>query len=245
MADPAVAGSGVLARFLAFAVLFVACGVVTVYAALNDRAGTLSVGIWRYVVVAMGTGMAYAVAGGYELLGAAALAATTVTGVRQVLQLFFVVLVSLSMRELYYGLPYRDPGETAITHGQARMLEAAFMGIAFVEFTVVIAIGQTAAVRAVQAVASAAFAAYGISFAAGTRAEAMAGGTVVDGLLVRFIAVLTCLGAVGVLEGATLLGVSPALAAAATTVFVVVSATFLLALGIRLKANVDAVSGAP
>ena len=244
MADPAVAGSGVLARFLAFAVLFVACGVVTVYAALNDRAGTLSVGIWRYVVVAMGAGMAYAVAGGYELLGVAAVAATTVTGVRHVLQLFFIVLVSLSMRELYYGLPYRDPGTTVIAHGRARLLEAAFMGIALVEFAVVIAIGQTAAVRAVLAVASAAFAAYGISFAAGTRAAAMAGGTVVDGLLVRFIAVLTCLGAVGVLEGATLLGVSPALAAAATTVFVVVSATFLLALGIRLKANVDAVSGA-
>ena len=243
MADPAVAGSGVLARFLAFVVLFVACGVATVYAALNDRAGTLSVGIWRYVVVAMGTGMAYAVAGGDELLGVASVAATTVTGIRQVLQLFFIVLISLSMRELYYRLPYHDSGSTAITHGQARLLEAAFMGIAFVEFAVVIAIGLTAAVQAVQAVASVAFAAYGVSFAAGTRAEAMAGGTVVDGLLVRFISVLTCLGAAGVLEGTTLLGVPPALAAGATTVFIAMSATFLLALGVRLKANVDAVSG--
>ena len=244
MADPAVAGSGVLVRFLAFAVLFVACGFATVYAALSDRAGTLSIGIWRYVVVAMGTGMAYAVAGGYELVGTAAAVTTTVTGVRQVLQLFFIILISLSMRELYYGIPYRDPGSTAIPHNRARLLEAAFMGIASVEFAVVIAIGQTATIRAVQAAASAAFAVYGISFAAGTRAEAMAGGTVVDGLLVRFIVVLTCLGTAGLLEGATLLGVPPALAAGATTVFIIMAATFLLALGVRLKANVDAVSGA-
>ncbi|CCQ35340.1 uncharacterized protein Nmlp_1130 [Natronomonas moolapensis 8.8.11] len=243
MADPAIAGSGVLARFLAFVVLLVACGVATVYAALSERAGTLSVGIWRYVVIAMGAGMAYAVAGGYELLGVATVAGTAVTAIRQVLQLFFIILLSLSMRELYYRLPYRDPGSTAIPHGRARLLEAAFMGIAFVEFVVVIAIGLTTAVRAVQAVASVAFAAYGVSFAAGTRAEAMAGGTVVDGLLVRFISVLTCLGAAGVLEGTTLLGVPPALAAGATTVFIVMSATFLLALGVRLKANVDAVSG--
>ena len=236
MVDPSVAGSGVLARFLAFVVLFVACGIAMAYAGLNDRAGTLSVGIWRYVVVAMGIGMAYAVAGGYELLGAGA----AITGVRQVLQLFFIIVISLSMRELYYRLPYHDPGSTLVSHGRARLLETAFMGIAVVEFAVVIAIGLSAAVLAVQAVASVAFAAYGISFAAGTRAEAMAGGTVVDGMLVRFIAVLTCLGGAGLLEGGTLVGVPPALAAGATTVFIAMAATFLVVLAIRLKANVDA-----
>jgi len=242
MADPSIAGSGVLTRFLALVVLFVACGITVAYAALNDRVGTLSIDIWRYIVLAMGTGMVYAVVGGYELLGTDAVAATTVTGVRQVLQLFFIILLSLSMRELYYRLPYHDPDSTPISHGRARLLEAVFMGVVVVEFAVVIAIGLTAAVQAVQAVASVAFAAYGISFAAGTRATAMAGGTVVDGLLVRFIAVLTCLGAAGLLEGGTLLGVPPALAAGAATVFIVMSATFLLAVAIRLKATFDAAS---
>lgn len=240
MVDPAVAGSGVLARFLAFVVLFVACGVATVYAGLNDRAGTLSVDIWRYIVVAMGTGMAYAVAGSYELLGVGAVPAATVTGVRQVLQLFFIVLISLSMRELYYRLPHHEPGSTPVSHGRVRLLEAGFIGIAVIEFAVVIAIGLSAAVLAVQAVASVAFAAYGISFAAGTRAEAMAGGTVVDGMLVRFIAVLTCLGGAGLLEGGTLVGVPQPLAAGAMTVFIIMAATFLIVLAIRLKANVDA-----
>ena len=242
MAEPTVVGSGVLARFLAFVVLFVACGVTTVYAALNDRRGTLSVEIWRYVVVAMGIGMVYAVFGGYELLGSTPLSDAALTGLRQVSQLFFIILLSLSMRELYYRLPYRDADSNAtlLSHGRARLLEAAFMGIVFVEFVVVISIGLTVAVQAIQAVASVAFAAYGISFAAGTRAEAMAGGTVVDSLLVRFIAVLTCLGAAGALDGGALVGLPPTLVAGAVTVFLVMSAAFLITLALRLRANVEA-----
>lgn len=239
MVESAIAESGVLTRFLAFAVLFVACAFTIVYAGLNDRAGTLSVEIWRYVVVAMGVGMAYALLGSYELLGSVVPSETAITAIRQVFQLFFIILLSLSMRELYYRLPYRDVGSTPISHGRARLLEAIFMGIVFVEFAVVIAIGLTAAVQAVQAVASVAFAAYGISFAAGIRADSMASGTVIDSLLVRFIAVLTCLGAAGLLEGGTLLGLPAELAAAAVTIFIVMSATFLVALAIRLKANVD------
>jgi len=240
MAEPAAVGSGVLTRFLAFVVLFVACGITVVYAWSNDRTGTLSVEIWRYVVVAMAVGMAYAVAGSYELLGVAGVEATAVTAARQVFQLFFIILLSLSMRELYYRLPYCDADGSGLSHGRARLLEAAFMGVAFVEFAVVIAIGLTAAVQALQAVASVAFAAYGISFAAGTRAEAMAGGTVIDSLLVRFIAVLTCLGAAGLLEGGTLVGLPPDLVAGAATVFIVMAASFLIAVAIRLKANVAA-----
>lgn len=238
----AIAASGVLTRFLAFVILFVACATTTIYAVLNDRRGTFSIEIWRYVVVAMGAGMVYAVVGGYELLGTTALAEATIVGIRQVFQLFFLILISLSMRELYYRLPYRDAESTRLSHGRARLLEAVFMGIIFVEFAVVISFGLTAAVQAIQAVASIAFAAYGISFAAGTRAEAMASGTVIDSLLVRFIAVLTCLGAAGALEGGVLLGLPPSLAEGAATVFIIMSATFLLTLAIRLKANVETVS---
>jgi len=234
-----VVGSGALTRFLAFVLLFVACAITTVYAGLNDRNGTLSVAIWRYVVVAMGAGMGYSIAGGYELLGSTALDAAIVTGIRQVLGLFFIILLSLSMRELYYRLPYRQADETLLSHGRARLLEAMFMGIVFVEFAIVIAIGLTTTVQAIQSVASVAFAGYGISFAAGTRAASMVGGTVIDSLLVRFIAVLTCLGAAGLLEGGTLVGVPAELAASATTVFIVMAATFLIALAIRLKANVE------
>jgi hypothetical protein len=242
MVESTIAGSGVLTRFLAFVVLFVACGITTVYAALNDRRGTLSIEIWRYVVVAMGTGMVYAVVGGYELLGSTALSAATLAGTRQVFQLFFIILISLSMRELYYRLPYRDSESALLSHGRARLLEVAFMAIVFIEFVVVISIGLTVAVQAIQAVASLAFAGYGISFAAGTRAGAMASGTVIDSLLVRFIAVLTCLGAAGVLEGSALLGLPSSLVAGAATVFIIMAATFLLTLALRLKANVETVS---
>lgn len=239
MADPAIVDSGVLTRFLALSVLFAACGITTVYAWLNDRSGTLSVEIWRYVVVAMGVGMVYAVVGAYELVGPAAISTVTITAIRQVFQLFFIILLSLSMRELYYRLPYRDVGSTPITHGRARLLESVFMGVIFVEFAVVIAIGLTVAVQIIQAVASVAFAVYGISFAAGIRADTMASGTVIDSLLVRFIAVLTCLGAAGVLESGTLFGLPAELTAGAVTVFLVMSSTFLVALAIRLKSNVD------
>ncbi len=239
MAETAIAESGLLTRFLALVVLFVAATVTMVYAALNDRHGTLSVEIWRYVVLAMGAGMAYAVVGGYELVGTDAVSGATLTGLRQVFGLFFIVLLSLSMRELYYGIPYREADSTLLSHGRARLFEAAFMGIVFVEFVVVISFGLTVAVQAVQAVASVAFAAYGISFAAGTRAQAMASGTVIDSLLARFIAVLTCLGAAGALDGGALVGLPPTLVASAVTVFILMSAAFLLTLALRLKANVE------
>ncbi len=239
MVEPTIAGSGVLTRFLAFVVFFLACAMTTLYAALNDRHGTLSIEIWRYIVVAMGAGMAYAVVGSYELLISSDFTGATLTGLRQVLQLFVIILLSLSMRELYYGLPYRNAEAGWFSHGQARVIETGFMGIVFIEFVVVLSIGLTVAVQAVQAVASVAFAAYGISFAFGTRAEAMASGTVIDSLLVRFIAVLTCLGAAGALDGGALLGLPPTLVAGATTVFIVMSGTFLLTLSLRLKANVN------
>ncbi len=243
MTELGVAESGVLTRFLAFVLLFVACGITIVYAGLNDRRGTLSVEIWRYVVLAMGTGMVYAIVGGYELLGTAGVSEAAVTGLRQVFQLFFIILISLSMRELYYRLPYREADSTLLSHGRARLLEAGFMGIVFVEFAVVIAIGLTVAVQAIQSIASVAFAIYGISFAAGTRAEAMAGGTVIDSLLVRFIAVLTCLGAAGLLDGGALLGLPPTLVSSAATVFLIMAATFLLTVALRLKANVEMTVG--
>lgn len=242
MVESTIVGSGVLTRFLAFVLLFVACGIMTVYAGLNDRRGTLSIEIWRYVVVAMGTGMVYALVGGYELVGTSTLPEATLAGIRQVFQLFFIILISLSMRELYYRLPYRDPKSTLLSHARARLLEVLFLAIVFVEFAVVIAFGLTVAVQAIQAVASLAFASYGISFAAGTRAEAMASGTVIDSMLVRFIAVLTCLGAAGVLEGLALLGVPQSVVAGAATVFLIMAATFLLTLALRLKANVDAMT---
>lgn len=242
MSEPSVVGSGVLTRFLSLVVLFVACGITTIYAALNDRRGTLSIAIWRYVVVAMGAGMIYTVVGGVELFAPTAVSDATLTGIRRVFQLFFIILLSLSMRELYYRLPYNDAGKTPVSHGQARLLEAVFMGVVFVEFAVIIAIGLTEAIQAVQALASVAFAAYGISFAAGMRAEAMTSGTVIDSMLVRFIAVLTCLGAAGALDGGTLVGLPPTLVAGAVTVFIIMSATFLLALAIRLKANVETMS---
>lgn len=239
--DPLVGGTELVTRFIGYILLCCACGTAGIYAFENGRRGTLGVEIWRYVILAMAVGMGYALFGSIETLGADA-AGTTVTAIRLVLQLFFIVLLSLSMRELYYQLPYGTTDSDAVGLGSARFIEAGFMAAILVQFAVVIAVGLVDAVTAIQSLGAVAFAAYGVSFAARIRADTLASGTVVDVTLLHVIAVLTCLGTVGFLEGASLVGVPPTIVDSAVTVFIVMSATFLIALTIRLKQNADSMA---
>lgn len=232
-----VVDAGTLVRFIAYVQVAAACGFTLFYAAKNGRSGTLGVEIWRYVILAMVAGVGYAVAGSAELFGVGG--ATTVLAARWVLQLFVIVLLSLAMRELFYERPYRDAAGAPVSLGTARGMEAAFMAVAVAEFGVVIAVGLLDVVLAVGALGSAAFATYGVSFAASIRSETLSSGTVVDTMLLQFIAVLTCLGMVGLVEGARLLAVPPVVVDSAVSVFLVMAATFLITLAVRLKGNVD------
>lgn len=242
MTGPPVLESGTLTRFVAFVLLALACATTAFYAFRNDRAGTLGAEIWRYVLLAMVAGVGYATVGGAEALGVGGIGGETLTALRRVFQLFCIVLLSLAMRELYYELPHRAAEGAPVSLGTARLLEAGFMAVALAEFGVAILVGLDGPVQVVQSLGSVAFACYGISFAFRVRADTLSSGTVVDVMLLHVIAVLTCLGAVGLLEGGTLVGVPPVVVTTTASVFVVMSATFLITLSIRLKANADRMS---
>lgn len=241
MTEPLVLESGSLTRFVAFVLLGLAAGTTAFYAARNGRRGTLGAEIWRYVLLAMAAGIAYATAGGAEALDVG-METETLTALRRVFQLFCIVLLSLAMRELYYELPHRAAEGAPVSLGTARLLEAGFMAVALAEFGVAILVGLDVVVQVVQSLGSVAFALYGISFAARVRADTLSSGTVLDVLLLHVIAVLTCLGAVGLLEGGTLVGVPSVVVTTTASVFVVMSATFLITLAIRLKGNADRMS---
>lgn len=231
-----------LTRFVAFVLLALACVTTAHYAVRNDRQGTLVAEIWRYVLLAMAAGFGYATVGAAEVLGVGGVEFATLTALRRVFQLFCIVLLSLAMRELYYELPHRAAEAAPVSLGTARLLEAGFMAVALAEFGVAILVGLDGPVQVVQSVGSVAFALYGVSFALRIRSDTLSSGTVVDVVLLHVIAVLTCLGAVGLLEGGTLVGVPPVVATTTASVFVVMSATFLITLAIRLKGNADRMS---
>lgn len=230
-------GSGELTRFVAYAAFFVAATVTTYYAVENRRRGVLGVEIWRYVILAMLVAVADTVVGGLETVTDSP--PRTAVAFRLVLGLFFIVLLSLAMRELYYQLPHRAAEEPPVSLSTARLVEAGFMFVLLVEFAVVISFGLVDAVLFVQSLGSLAFAVYGISFAVQIRSDTMSSGTVVDVMLVHVIAVLTCFGAVGLLQGGALVGVPPVVVESVTSVFLVMAATFLMTLAVRLKQNAD------
>lgn len=247
MSDPAALDPGdaeALLRFVAHALLFAACAAAAAYSLANARLETIESAMWRYVVLATLSGCAYAAAAVGEVAAvAAALEAdpATVRAVRHVCQLFFVVLLALSMRELYYESPRRGTGEGVLSRSTLGRLEAAFAVVALGEFAAAIALGIVDAVGYVQLAGSVAFTLYGVSFALRVRADAATTGTVLDTVLTYTIAVLLCSGTAAAAEAGYLLSVPPATVETVASVLTVMSASFLIALTIRLKRNVSMV----
>ncbi len=236
-------GVDALTRFVAHVLLVAACTGVSIYTVLNIRARTVQSSMWRYLFLSGVVGVGYGLLAIVETVaagGAIASNPVTVGAFRRVSQLFFIVFLALAMRELYYESPHEsDELLASLSPRTIRLLEAGFLTVIMIEFVVVILLGFVTVARVVQLAASVAFTAYGVSFALPIKSAAMTSRTVLDTMVTYVIAVMITAGAASAIEIGYVVGIPPAAVESTAVVLTVMTGTFLVALTIRLKQNVD------
>lgn len=237
---PAAAGSGVT-RFVAAVLVFVACLGTAWYALANARHETHDTLVWRYVALSTTVGSAYAALQIAELVVPDA--GALIRAFRLLAQLFFVIFLALSLRELYYAQPTTSDEGELVSLSTARRIETGFMLLAVVQFPVVVLLGPVGVSRAILGLAAVAFTVYGVSFGQAIRARRLTHGTVLDVTVTYTIAVLLCVGAVTITESAVVIAAPRAAVDGAVNVLLVMVGSFLISLIIRLKRSADAAGG--
>ena len=230
-------GGGVT-RFVAAVLVMAACLGTTRYALVNARRAPLDTLVWRYVALSTAVGSAFA---GLLLVETViADVGTLVQAFRLLAQLFFAVFLALSLRELYYAQPATSTDADRLSLPTARRIETGFMLLALVQFPIVVWVGPTAVAQVILALAAAGFTVYGVSFGQAIRARRVTRGTVLDATVTYVIAVLLCVGAVSIMEGAAVTPIPRPAVVGAVNVLLVMTGAFLISLVIRLKRSVDA-----
>lgn len=240
---PATVSSGTgVTRFVAAVLVLTACLGTARYALVTARHEPHDTLVWRYVALSTTVGAVFA---GLLLVETVTpTVGTVVVAFRLLAQLFFVAFLALSLRELYYAQPATSTESDRISLSAARRIETGFMLLALVQFPVVVWVGPTAVAQVILALAAGAFTVYGASFGQAIRARRLTRGTVLDATVTYTIAVLLCVGALSVVEGAVLAPIPQAAVSGAVNVLLVMVGTFLISLIIRLKRSADATGGA-
>lgn len=239
-ATPVASGTGVI-RFVAAVLVLGACLGTTWYALVTARHEPHDSLLWRYVALSTAVGGVFSALPLVETVSRSV--ATIVVAFRLLAQLFFTVFLALSLRELYYAQPAASAENDRISLSTARRIETGFILLALVQFPIVVRVGPTVIAQVILALAAGALSIYGISFGQAIRARRLTRGTVLDATVTYTIAVLLCVGAVSIMEGAVVAPIPQPAVRGAVNVLLVMIATFMISLIIRLKQNADAVSG--
>lgn len=229
---------GSVTRFVAAVLVVAACLGTTWYALVNARQAPLDTLVWRYVALSAAVGCVFA--GLLIIETVLTTVGTLVQAFRLLTQLFFAIFLALSLRELYYAQPATSSDDDRLSLSTARRIETGFMILALVQFPIVVWIGLTAVAQVILALAAGAFTVYGVSFGQAIRARRVTRGTVLDATVTYVIAVLLCVGAVSVMEGAIVTPIPQPAIVGAVNVLLVMTGSFLISLVIRLKRSVDA-----
>lgn len=239
-ATPAASGTGVT-RFVAAVLVLAACFGTTWYALVTARHEPHNTLVWRYVALSTAVGGVFSALLLVETIAPGV--GTVVVAFRLLAQLFFAVFLALSLRELYYAQPATSAEGDRISLSTARRIETGFMLLALIQFPIVVWIGPTVIAQVILALAAGAFTIYGVSFGQAIRARRLTRGTVLDATVTYTIAVLLCVGAVSMIEGAVIVSIPQPAVGGAVNVLLVMIGTFLISLIIRLKRSADAAGG--
>lgn len=229
---------GSVTRFVAAVLVAAACLGTTWYALVTARQEPLDTLVWRYVALSAAVGSVFACLLIIETVSAAV--GPLAQAFRLLAQLFFAVFLALSLRELYYAQPATSSDDDRLSLSTARRIETGFMLLALIQFPIVVWLGPTAVAQVILALAAGAFMVYGVSFGQAIRARRVTRGTVLDATVTYVIAVLLCVGAVSVIEGAVVTPIPQPAIVGAVNVLLVMTGSFLISLVIRLKRSVDA-----
>jgi len=226
--------------FIAFSLMAVLGVRFSLYAYWNLDATDLEAqtALWEYLLL---VGLAAAL---YGLLGTVETAtavtqpeSVVVTPYRDGVLLAFLLLLSLTMREIYYNHALSN-AETADPFRQRRTVEMSF---ALVVTTTVFGsglLGASTVITILEGVAAVAIAAYGLTYGRRQLTRSSVQGTMIDSLLRHLLPVVTFTVLVLVVDLTVPIGLSEAVARHIQVVFVIMAATALMTSTIKLRQNV-------
>ena len=225
--------------FIAFSLMAVLGVRFGLYAYLNRRA----VGIesqellWTYLTAVGATAALYGLLGVVEAATAVTRPTAIATPFRDGVLLGFLLLVSLTMREVWANATASPDGGAAAT-GRHRAIDAGFAVGATGAVVTAAVVGSGVASTLVEGVGALVVAGYGLTYGGRQLGDAAVQGTMIDSLL-RHLLPVTAFGLlVLVVDLATLVGLDVAIVRHVQVVFVIMTATALMTATIKLRQNV-------
>jgi hypothetical protein len=203
------------------------------YAARNRRASVATGGdvLWEYLLA---VGVVTTV---YGLVGVLEIVTSVRATFKQGLMLAVVLLLALSVREVYYNGALSADAEGRGEFRGRRPLELGFVGVVGVVIFGIGVFGLERALLALQGVGAVVFAGYGFRFGVRQTAAALVQGTMIDSLLRHLLPVLAFAALVPAVDLATVAGLPRAVVMHLQVVFVIMTATALMTATIKLRQN--------
>ncbi|QLH80098.1 hypothetical protein [Halosimplex pelagicum] len=218
--------------FIGLVLLTVIAARFGAYAYLNMRATGVDAQrvLWEYLLYVGGVAALYGVVGILEIVSSIR------TPYRTGLMLAVVLLLALSVREIYFNAALSTTGADDVFAGR-RLVEVAFVGVVAAVVFGVALVGLRRSLLALQGVGALAFAGYGFWFGRRQTAAAMVQGTMIDSLLRHLLPVLAFATLVPAVDLATVAGLDRVVVMHVQIVFVIMTATALMTATIKLRQN--------
>jgi hypothetical protein len=148
-----------------------------------------------------------------------------------------VLLLALSVREIYYNAALSTAAEGRAEFPGRRGIELVFVGVVATVIFGIVAFGLREGLLALQGLGSLAFAGYGFWFGRQQTVAAMVQGTMIDSLLRHLLPVMAFATLVPAVDLATVAGLERPVVMHIQVVFVIMTATALMTATIKLRQN--------
>ncbi|QPV62131.1 hypothetical protein I7X12_15470 [Halosimplex litoreum] len=218
--------------FIGLVLLTVIAARFGAYAYLNMRATGVDAQrvLWEYLLYVGAVAALYGVVGILEIVSSIR------TPYKTGLVLAVVLLLALSVREIYFNAALSTTGADGAFPGR-RFIEVAFVAVVAAVVFGIARFGLRRPLLALQGVGALAFAGYGFWFGRKQTAAAMVQGTMIDSLLRHLLPVLAFATLVPAVDIATVAGLDRVVVQHVQIVFVIMTATALMTATIKLRQN--------
>jgi hypothetical protein len=228
--------------FIAFSLMVVLGGRFAAYAFWNLRTTDLEgqAALWEYLLFVGLSASLYGVLGVVETATAVTPTFEVVaTPYRDGVLLGFLLLLSLTMREIYYNDALSNTQQTSPSvYEQRRTVE---MGFAVLVTGTVFGsgvLGTNSVLTVIEAISALVFAGYGLYYGRKQLTRSSVRGTMIDSLLRHLLPVVTFAVLVLIIDVSVVAGLPDIVARHVQVVFVITTATALMTSTIKLRQNV-------
>jgi len=174
----------------------------------------------------------------YGLVGILEIVSSIQTPYKTGLMLAVVLLLALSLREIYFNAALSTAAEDRSDGFRGRrVVEVLFVAVVAAVVFGIAVVGIARPLLALQGLGALAFAGYGLWFGRQQTAQAMVQGTMIDSLLRHLLPVMAFATLVPAVDLATVAGLDRVVIMHVQTVFVIMTATALMTATIKLRQN--------